>query len=152
MSLRDNLGHRTARDLFAGFTRPSSARPASSPSSGTRARAREWARWPSGWSRCSAVWRPSAGFAGWCGGPCRALGLGRGDDFAVSGDLVLYASEAKPYSTDVAAAVACTLAGLTIAATAPVSPWRFAGFMALGAGLSGSRFRRPWCSRASERA
>lgn len=32
--------------------------------------------------------------------------------FAVAGDLVYYSSELKPYSTDVAAAVACALAGL----------------------------------------
>jgi hypothetical protein len=52
--------------------------------------------------------------------------------FAVSGDLVYYSSELKPYATDVAAAVACTLAGLAVGAGS-ASPWRCLGFAALGA-------------------
>jgi hypothetical protein len=54
--------------------------------------------------------------------------------FAVSGDLAYYSSELKPYATDVAAAVACTLAGLVVGAgPGPVSARRFVGFALLGA-------------------
>jgi hypothetical protein len=53
--------------------------------------------------------------------------------FAVSGDLIYYSSELKPYQTDVAAAVACTLGGLG-AASGVATPRRWLGLAALGAG------------------
>jgi hypothetical protein len=51
--------------------------------------------------------------------------------FAVSGDLIVYASELKPYATDVAAAVACMWAGVAVAGE-PLTPRRLIGLAALG--------------------
>lgn len=55
--------------------------------------------------------------------------------YAVCGDLIVYSSELKPYSVDVAAAVACVLAGVAVGSGSGSSVWRYAGFAGLGAGL-----------------
>jgi hypothetical protein len=135
LSLKDNLTERTARDLFARFTHTQLCPPGFI--------AVEWAvARVLGTGEMALRLVPLLGglaaLAGFAVLARRALPARSAwiavMMFAVSGDLILYASDAKPYSTDVAATVACTLAGLTMA-TAPVSPWRFAGFTALGAGL-----------------
>src|SRR5436190_1407565 len=52
--------------------------------------------------------------------------------FAVSGDLIYYSSEMKPYMTDVLAAVGLTLAGVAVA-SGPLTRSRLIGFGAIGA-------------------
>jgi hypothetical protein len=135
LSLRDNLSHRAARDLFATFTHTQLCPPAFFAVEwavarvlGTGALALKLVPLLGGLAAlfgfAALARRTLPAHAAWV-----AVWL-----FAVSGDLVVYASEAKPYSTDVAAAVVCTWAGLAIA-TVPVSRRRFLGFTALGAGL-----------------
>ena len=135
MSLRDNLSQRAAHDLFAGFTHNQLCPPAFFATEWAMARVLGMGTMP---LRLVPLLGGLAALFGFAALARRVLPAHSAWVavlmFAVSGDLIVYATEVKPYSTDVAAAVAVTLAGLAIA-SGPVSLWRFTGFTALGAGL-----------------